>query len=67
MTHPHACLETAIAALRKGGVIAYPTEGVWGLGCDPRDEAATLRLLALKQREVATSSMPRRAGHTSAG
>ena len=42
----------AIAALRKGGVIAYPTEGVWGLGCDPRDEAATLRLLALKQREV---------------
>ena len=45
-------LADAIAALRKGGVIAYPTEGVWGLGCDPRDEAATLRLLALKQREV---------------
>ncbi|WP_425507237.1 Sua5/YciO/YrdC/YwlC family protein [Thermomonas carbonis] len=45
-------LETAIAALRNRGVIAYPTEGVWGLGCDPRDEAATLRLLALKQREV---------------
>jgi L-threonylcarbamoyladenylate synthase len=45
-------LDNAIAALRKGGVIAYPTEGVWGLGCDPRDEAATLRLLALKQREV---------------
>ena len=53
MTHPHACLETAIAALRKGGVIASPTEGVWGVGCDPRDEAATMRLLALKQREVA--------------
>ena len=45
-------IDAAIAALRKGGVIAYPTEGVWGLGCDPRDEAATLRLLALKQREV---------------
>ena len=45
-------LETAIAALRNRGVIAYPTEGVWGLGCDPSDEAATLRLLALKQREV---------------
>ena len=42
----------AVAALRRGGVIAYPTEAVWGLGCDPRDEAATLRLLALKQREV---------------
>ena len=46
-------LDNSIAALRKGGVIAYPTEGVWGVGCDPRDEAATMRLLALKQREVA--------------
>jgi L-threonylcarbamoyladenylate synthase len=33
-------------------VLAYPTEGVWGLGCDPFDEAAVLRLLALKQRSV---------------
>lgn len=39
--------------LRNGGLIAYPTEGVWGLGCDPRDEAAVHRLLALKQRDVA--------------
>lgn len=38
--------------LRSGGLIAYPTEGVWGLGCDPRSEAAVLRLLALKQRGV---------------
>ena len=43
----------AARLLRGGGVIAYPTEAVWGLGCDPRAEAATLRLLALKQREVA--------------
>jgi L-threonylcarbamoyladenylate synthase len=42
----------AIAILERGGVIAYPTEGVWGLGCDPLDEAAVLRLLALKQRPV---------------
>lgn len=45
-------LAHAVAALRGGGIIAYPTEAVWGLGCDPRDEAATLRLLAIKQREV---------------
>lgn len=45
-------LDQATAALQRGGVIAYPTEAVWGLGCDPRDEAAVLRLLALKQREV---------------
>ena len=44
--------EEVVAALRRGGVIVYPTEAVWGLGCDPRDEAATLRLLAMKQREV---------------
>ena len=42
----------AIAALRRGGVIAYPTEAVWGLGCNPFDEAAVTRLLALKQRPV---------------
>lgn len=42
----------AAAALHRGGVIAYPTEAVWGLGCDPFDEAAVLRLLALKQRPV---------------
>jgi len=40
----------AIAVLRRGGVLAYPTEGVWGLGCDPFDEAAVRRLLTLKQR-----------------
>lgn len=48
----HADLNAAIAALKRGGVIAYPTEAVWGLGCDPLDEAAVLRLLAVKQRAV---------------
>lgn len=46
---PHAGAQCAA----RGGVVAYPTEAVWGLGCDPRDEAAVLRLLAIKQREVA--------------
>ena len=45
--------EAIAALLRQGGIIAYPTEGVWGLGCDPRNEAAVMRLLALKQRDVA--------------
>lgn len=43
----------AADVLRAGGVIAYPTEGVWGIGCDPRNQAAVLRLLAIKQRDVA--------------
>ncbi len=44
-------LPQAVAILRKGGVIAYPTEGVWGLGCDPFDARAVRRLLKIKQRE----------------
>jgi L-threonylcarbamoyladenylate synthase len=43
---------TAAQVLQRGGVIAYPTEAVWGLGCDPFDEATVLRLLAIKQRPV---------------
>lgn len=45
-------IDNAVKALEGGGVIAYPTEGVWGLGCDPFDEAAVLRILQLKQRPV---------------
>ncbi len=40
----------AVHALAKGGVIAYPTEAVWGLGCDPFNPAAVNKLLALKHR-----------------
>lgn len=42
--------EQAVAALRSGGVIAYPTEAVYGLGCDPQNEAAVRLLFALKRR-----------------
>ena len=42
----------AAAAIQGGGVIAYPTEGVWGLGCNPMDDAAVTRLLAIKQRDI---------------
>jgi L-threonylcarbamoyladenylate synthase len=45
--------DDAVRAIRAGGVIAYPTEAVWGLGCDPFNEAAVMRLLAIKRREVA--------------
>lgn len=39
--------------LEEGGIIAYPTEGVWGLGCLPENEAAVTRILTLKKRPVA--------------
>lgn len=42
-----------LAVLRRGGVIAYPTEGVWGLGCLPDLQPAVERLLLMKSRDVA--------------
>jgi L-threonylcarbamoyladenylate synthase len=42
----------AVTILKQGGIIAYPTEGVYGLGCDPFNEQAVLRLLKLKRRSV---------------
>lgn len=41
-----------IKALKQGEVIAYPTEAVFGLGCDPNNQRAVTQLLALKQRPV---------------
>jgi L-threonylcarbamoyladenylate synthase len=38
------------AHLRRGGLIAYPTESCYGLGCDPSNRAAVLKLLRLKRR-----------------
>lgn len=46
-------LRAAVSALRGGGVIACPTEAVWGLSCDPDDADAVALLLALKGRPVA--------------
>ncbi len=37
--------------LRHGGIVAYPTEGVFGLGCLPDNAAAVSRILAIKQRD----------------
>ena len=42
--------EQAVRRLHMGGVIAYPTEAVWGLGCDPWNEIAVHKLLTLKRR-----------------
>ena len=51
-TSPATGLASVVAHLRGGGVIAYPTEGVWGLGCLPSSEVAVRRILALKDRPV---------------
>lgn len=46
-------LHRIVGHLRAGGLIAYPTEGVYGIGCNPFDVAAVQRLLSLKRRAAA--------------
>ena len=45
-------IDPRVEAFRAGDLIAYPTEAVYGLGCDPANESAVSELLALKQRPV---------------
>jgi L-threonylcarbamoyladenylate synthase len=47
----------AIEVLRSGGVILYPTDTIWGLGCDATNPAAVKRIYEIKQREDAKSML----------
>lgn len=44
--------QKAVDCLKKGGVIAYPTEAVFGLGCDPDNIDAVSRILQIKHRAI---------------
>jgi L-threonylcarbamoyladenylate synthase len=50
--HSDFKIRNAVRHIKAGEVIAYPTEAVYGLGCDPLNESAVLSLLAIKQRPV---------------
>ena len=45
-------IREAVRQLAGGGIIAYPTDTVYGLGCDPFNGHAVLRLVDLKQRHI---------------
>ena len=45
-------LSAASSVIHNGGVIAYPTEAVWGLGCDPWNQQAVEKILEIKRRPV---------------
>ena len=45
-------LRQAIKITRAGGIIAYPTEAVFGLGCDPLDIDAVKQICSMKQRSI---------------
>ena len=44
-------IKNAVEVLRKGGVILYPTDTIWGIGCDATNEDAVRRVFEIKQRE----------------
>ena len=50
-------LQAALRVLRNGGIIAYPTDTVWGIGCDATNMEAVKRIYALKQREDSKSML----------
>jgi L-threonylcarbamoyladenylate synthase len=43
-------VEAALGVLRAGGVILYPTDTIWGLGCDAKNEDAVQKIYKVKQR-----------------
>lgn len=47
----------ALETLRKGGVILYPTDTVWGLGCDATNESAVQRIYNIKKRSESRSML----------
>lgn len=52
-TNPYSWrLRQAARIINSGGIVAYPTEAVYGLGCHPLDPDAISRLLRLKQRPI---------------
>lgn len=48
-------INEALAVLKKGGVILYPTDTVWGIGCDATNEAAVSKVFEIKRRSEAKS------------
>lgn len=48
-------LEHCLSVLGRGGLILYPTDTIWGIGCDATDADAVARIYALKRREESKS------------
>jgi L-threonylcarbamoyladenylate synthase len=50
-------IEKALAILKKGGIILYPTDTIWGIGCDATNAGAVKKIYQLKQREETKSML----------
>jgi len=50
-------IKNALQVLRAGGIILYPTDTIWGIGCDATNEAAVKRIFEIKEREDSKSML----------
>jgi len=50
-------IKQALEVLRKGGIILYPTDTIWGLGCDAENEEAVKRIYEIKKRADSKSML----------
>src|SRR4051812_45293692 len=48
-------IKTCIEVLNRGGIILYPTDTIWGIGCDATNEEAVAKIFNLKKREDSKS------------
>jgi L-threonylcarbamoyladenylate synthase len=48
-------IKESLNTLRRGGIILYPTDTIWGLGCDPTNEAAVNKIFDIKSRDESKS------------
>ncbi|MDE5871900.1 MAG: threonylcarbamoyl-AMP synthase [Muribaculaceae bacterium] len=55
--YDEADLKEALRVMKEGGIILYPTDTVWGIGCDARNEEAVKRIYRLKQRADSKSML----------
>lgn len=55
--YDEADLKEAVRILKEGGIILYPTDTVWGIGCDARNEEAVRKIYKLKQRADSKSML----------
>jgi L-threonylcarbamoyladenylate synthase len=53
----HDDLKAALQVLQKGGVILYPTDTIWGIGCDATNEEAVNHIYTIKNRDDAKSML----------
>lgn len=50
-------IKKALEVLKQGGIILYPTDTIWGIGCDATNEEAVEKLYAIKQRDRSKSML----------